>query len=73
MVGVTGFEPATSWSQTRRSTKLSYTPKMHGESEPPPSVLPWGRHYGCIPAGGKQLYEKKIHAGVMRWEESEIL
>src|SRR3954467_15727766 len=26
MVGVTGFEPATSWSQTRRSTKLSYTP-----------------------------------------------
>ncbi len=26
VVGVTGFEPATSWSQTRRSTKLSYTP-----------------------------------------------
>src|SRR5437867_7794401 len=26
LVGVTGFEPATSWSQTRRSTKLSYTP-----------------------------------------------
>src|SRR2546421_6989211 len=25
-LGVTGFEPATSWSQTRRSTKLSYTP-----------------------------------------------
>ena len=25
-VGVTGFEPATSWSQTKRSTKLSYTP-----------------------------------------------
>src|ERR1700693_1425091 len=31
MVGVTGFEPATSWSQTTRSTKLSYTPRwrMH--------------------------------------------
>ena len=28
MVGVTGFEPATSWSQTRRSTKLSYTPRL---------------------------------------------
>ena len=28
VVGVTGFEPATSWSQTRRSTKLSYTPKF---------------------------------------------
>ena len=26
LVGVTGFEPATSWSQTTRSTKLSYTP-----------------------------------------------
>lgn len=25
-IGVTGFEPATSWSQTKRSTKLSYTP-----------------------------------------------
>ncbi len=27
VVGKTGFEPATSWSQTRRSTKLSYFPK----------------------------------------------
>src|SRR3954453_19624741 len=27
-IGVTGFEPATSWSQTRRSTKLSYTPSF---------------------------------------------
>ncbi len=26
MVGATGFEPATSWSQTKRSTKLSYAP-----------------------------------------------
>jgi hypothetical protein len=26
LVGATGFEPATSWSQTRRSTRLSYTP-----------------------------------------------
>jgi hypothetical protein len=26
-IGVTGFEPATSWSQTTRSTKLSYTPR----------------------------------------------
>ena len=25
-IGATGFEPATSWSQTRRSTKLSYAP-----------------------------------------------
>jgi hypothetical protein len=27
MVGVTGFEPATSWSRTKRATKLRYTPK----------------------------------------------
>ena len=28
LVGKTGFEPATSWSQTRRSTKLSYFPSL---------------------------------------------
>jgi hypothetical protein len=28
-IGATGFEPATSWSQTTRSTKLSYAP-MNG-------------------------------------------
>ena len=28
MVGATGFEPATFWSQTRRSTRLSYAPKI---------------------------------------------
>ena len=27
MVGMTGFEPATSWSRTRRSTKLSHIPE----------------------------------------------
>ena len=27
MVGKTGFEPATPWSQTKCSTKLSYFPK----------------------------------------------
>lgn len=27
MVGADGFEPPTSWSQTRRSTRLSYAPK----------------------------------------------
>ena len=26
MVGATGFEPTTSWSRTKRSTKLSYAP-----------------------------------------------
>ena len=26
LVGATGFEPATSWSQTRRATRLRYAP-----------------------------------------------
>ncbi len=30
MVGAKGFEPSTSWSQTRRSTRLSYAPKIGG-------------------------------------------
>ena len=30
MVGAIGFEPTTSWSQTRRSTRLSYTPLTAG-------------------------------------------
>jgi hypothetical protein len=28
MVGETGFEPATSWSQTRRATRLRYSPRL---------------------------------------------
>ena len=28
IIVVTGFEPAASWSQTRRSTKLSHTPLL---------------------------------------------
>ena len=27
LVGAKGFEPSTSWSQTKHSTRLSYTPK----------------------------------------------
>src|SRR5687767_11181457 len=29
MVGATGFEPATSWSQTKCSTRLSYAPNRN--------------------------------------------
>lgn len=28
LVGVTGFEPATFWSRTKRATKLRYTPRL---------------------------------------------
>ncbi len=30
-VGATGFEPATTWSQTRRATGLRYTPFFFSE------------------------------------------
>src|SRR6476659_7339893 len=33
MVGKTGFEPATPWSQTKCSTKLSYFPYIYGAPE----------------------------------------
>lgn len=29
MVGATGFEPAASWSRTKRATKLRYAPKVY--------------------------------------------
>ena len=32
MVGKTGFEPATPWSQTRCSTKLNYFPRYGAPS-----------------------------------------
>ena len=28
VVGIVGFEPTTSWSQTRRTTRLCYTPNV---------------------------------------------
>ena len=45
MVGETGFEPATSASQTQRSTKLSYSPTICLLSESD---------------GGQKLYEESL-------------
>jgi hypothetical protein len=39
MVGVTGFEPATSWSRTKRATKLRYTPKTDPAEAGPSSQM----------------------------------
>ena len=47
-VGATGFEPATSWSQTKRSTKLSYAPKDR----------PSGDYYDRIERSGKEIRRK---------------
>ena len=33
-VGVTGFEPATTWSQTRCATGLRYAPIVASEEKP---------------------------------------
>ena len=32
-IGATGFEPAAFWSQTRRSTKLSYAPESATQTD----------------------------------------
>ncbi len=39
MVGVEGFEPPTSCSQSRRATRLRYTPKSRAETERIPVVI----------------------------------
>lgn len=39
MVGATGFEPAASWSRTKRSTKLSYIPKCRGWESNPHEII----------------------------------
>jgi hypothetical protein len=50
VVGVTGFEPATSWSQTTRSTKLSYTPR-------------WRMHIMHAPASHQKISVRPVRRG----------
>ena len=65
-VGARGFEPPTSWSQTRRSTKLSYAPKLPaggwtrragGNNAPSPPagkrfLKPFRARFAFAPPGG---------------------
>ena len=45
MVGTTGFEPATPWSQTKCSTKLSHFPKLvRSEGFEPPTFWFVAKH-----------------------------
>lgn len=37
VVGLAGFEPTTSWSQIKRSTRLSYSPQVFKVVPPPPT------------------------------------
>ena len=46
-VGVTGFEPAASWSRTKRSTKLSYTPQPAAPREGRGKSLLTSRPHRC--------------------------
>jgi hypothetical protein len=48
MVGAGGFEPPTSWSRTRRSTRLSHAPKMSNLA-----IRDQGRAFGHIKKGWK--------------------
>ena len=53
LVGVEGFEPPTSWSQTRRATRLRYTPGI--------AAVPVGPH-----ARGQPARRKDLAVSVMR-------
>lgn len=46
MVGMTGFEPATSASRTQRSTKLSHIPTMCGITIIPTGEGPFAKGRG---------------------------
>ena len=50
-VGARGFEPPTSWSQTRRSTKLSYAPKLPAGG----LIRRAGGNYAPSPPPGKRF------------------
>ena len=51
-VGATGFEPATSWSQTKRSTKLSYAPYSRKPSDGYYArIKPNGKEFRLTPGG----------------------
>ena len=53
LVGVTGFEPAASWSRTKRSTELSHTPKTRGHcSIKRPACQPFFGEMRRSPGGG---------------------
>ena len=50
IIGKTGFEPATPWSQTRCSTKLSYFPLMIAELTTI-NILPVNHDFVNVPSG----------------------
>lgn len=61
MVGADGFEPPTSWSQTRRSTRLSYAPTK-GEESPDRVLLSM---LSCC-----FFKDSRINPGKVRWKNT---
>lgn len=59
VVGTTGFEPATSWSQTRCSTRLSYVPP-----NPMPAVKQPGESVATVISGDFRA-SRMMHDGPM--------
>lgn len=57
MVGVGGLEPPASWSQTRRSTRLSYTPR---NPVPTTSGIPARTRTGNLPIRNRVLYPAEL-------------
>ena len=51
-IGLVGFEPTASWSRTRRSTKLSHSPKTITYSEMPRRRAPYFAYFA---ADGKEF------------------
>jgi hypothetical protein len=51
-IGLVGFEPTASWSRTRRSTKLSHSPKLIINPAHQPGARPY---FACFATSGKQF------------------
>ena len=69
LIGVTGFEPATSASRTQRSTKLSHTPLLNFYAAFFPerrSRLRLGRFASCGPLDHAHLYQTEPHAVIIK-------
>src|SRR5437016_2612338 len=61
MVGAVGFEPTTSWSQTKRATKLRYAP-MTGTEYLTTLALRNDNRWGEFPSTGMEIPSANIQA-----------
>ena len=69
LVGVAGFEPATSASQTRRDNRLRYTPKRRRDTDSNPVDLCTSTYYQNSPLPLWHLSKKKVAFKEMRLQK----